>query len=107
MPRNSLDNSLERFGEIVSLAKIYKTKNKYEDTTPEELSCYKRNNLRKIFKIERARKCLAEPYKTIIDNTFFINNDLYWWVDLYPKTTYYRLRGKAIRTFLEVYGYDL
>lgn len=106
MPRNSLDNSLSRFGEIVSLAKIYSTKAEYEENDNEKLTNYKKNNLKKIFRIERARKCLAEPYKTIIDNTFFIKKELYWWIDFYPKTTYYRLRGKAIRTFLEAYSYD-
>ena len=78
----------------------------YEENDNEKLTNYKKNNLKKIFRIERARKCLAEPYKTIIDNTFFIKKELYWWIDFYPKTTYYRLRGKAIRTFLEAYSYD-
>lgn len=107
MPRNSFDDSLGRFGEIASLAKIYKTKFKYEDNNPENLTEYRKNNLKKIFKIERARECLAEPYRTIIDNTFFVKKDLYWWIDFYSKSTYYRLRGKAIRTFLDAYSYDV
>lgn len=107
MPRNSLDNSLARFDEISTLARIYKSKVKYEHIEQETLTNYGKNNLKKIYKIDRAMNCLAEPYRTIIDNTFFDKKDLYWWIDFYSKSTYYRLRSKAIRTFLRAYSYDI
>jgi len=101
MPRNSRDGSYERFNEMENLAKCYFLRAKYykENKTVDADN----KNIRQIYKIDSACNVLCDPYKTIIKNTFFEKKNLYWWEGFYSKTTYYRLRNKAIQTFLLAY----
>lgn len=104
MPRNSQDGSYNRFVEMETLAKVYYSRAKFKSnlkTVPKER--IKEKELL-IEKIERTCNALCEPYKSIVKNTFFEKKNLYWWEGVYPKTTYYRLRNKAIQTFLLVYN---
>ena len=100
MPRNSHDGSYSRFTEMESIAKVYFLRAKYYNEGAVNLN---NRNIRKINKIDKACNVLCDPYKTIIRNTFFEKKELYWWSEFYSKTTYYRLRNKAIQTFLLAY----
>lgn len=84
MPRNSKSNSLARFNEIKNIVINYKNNKNNECVT-------------KTFLI------INEPYKTILVNTFFKNKNIFWWNDIYSKTTYYRLRNRAVDSFLMIY----
>lgn len=105
MPRNSRNNSLGRFDEIMTLAKTYSLKSKYFDPEFKSKSAYSRMVISQINHIDEVMNVLCEPYKTIINKTFFERdkNDLYWWAQCYPKTTFYRLRTRAIKSFLLAY----
>lgn len=103
MGRNSHDGSYIRFIEMETLAKVYFLRAKYFKKDAEILTKCTNKNARKIQKINKACDALGDPYKTIIQNTFFDKKNLYWWEGFYSKTTYYRLRNKAIKAFLAVY----
>ena len=103
MPRNSRDNSLERFMQVRKLAKTYLLKPRYQYLDLENQSIRIKRNMKTIGKIDKACAELIEPYKTIFNNTFFETKDLHWWKGFYSKTTFYRLREQAIKTFLMAY----
>ena len=103
MGRNSHDGSYYRFVEMENIAKVYFLRAKFYKENPNLLNNEKNKDVRKINKIDKACNVLCDPYKTIIKNTFFEKKNLYWWEGFYPKTTYYRLRDKAIQTFLLAY----
>ena len=104
MPRNSRDNSLDRFIQVRILAKTYQLKPKYELLEYEKQSDRIKRNMRMIGRFDKALDELAEPYKTIFRNTFFKFDDLLWWNEFYSKTTFYRLRNEAIKSFLVAYN---
>lgn len=105
MPRNSRNNSLGRFEEIMLLAKTYSLKGKYFDPEFKSETNYAKMVISEINHIDKVMDVLSEPYRTIISKTFFERdkNDLNWWAQCYPKTTFYRLRTKAINSFLLAY----
>lgn len=105
MPRNSRDNSLARFEEIMTLAKTYSLKSKYLDPGFNNETNYSRFVISQIKHIDKVMNILCEPYRTIISKTFFERdkNNLNWWAQCYSKTTFYRLRTKAINSFLLAY----
>lgn len=103
MPRNSRDNSLKRIEYVRQIIKPYSLKDKYRFLNSDKQSFHIKTNLKKIWKIERSFNELAEPYKTIFKKTFFETNTLYWWDSFYSKTTFYRLRNKAIKAFIIAY----
>ena len=96
MAKNSSDNSYGRFNELKDISNYYRNNQK---------NMVSIRAFKKIRKIDKVCNVLSDPYKTIIKKTFFEVNDLYWWVDYYSRTTYYRLRSKAIKTFLAFYKY--
>ena len=103
MARNSYDGSYIRFVEVETIAKVYFEKSKYYKNNGKPKIEKPNDRMQAIGKIEKACNVLCEPYKTIIKNTFFEKKNLYWWETYYSKTTYYRLRNKAIKTFLLAY----
>lgn len=42
--------------------------------------------------------------REIINNDFFHNENKFWWIKIYPTSTYYRLKNTALRDFLELYS---
>lgn len=106
MPKNSRLNSLEKYNSVQKIARAYSLKEKLINMDQENLSNYSENILKKINKVDKVFSILAEPYKTIIKNTFFEKKELYWWDDCYSKTTFYRLRTKAINSFLLAFNYE-
>lgn len=103
MARNSYDGSYIRFSEMETIAKVYFEKAKYYKSNGNPKTEKVNNKMLTIGKIDKACNVLCDPYKTIIRNTFFEKKNLYWWEQYYSKTTYYRLRNKAIKTFLLAY----
>lgn len=105
MPRNSRDNSLSKFQEIKGMAKTYSLRDKYLSPTAVITTKYARNVLSQIIHINKVMDVLCEPYRTIISKTFFEaeTSNRCWWVGCYSKTTFYRLRSKAINSFLLAY----
>ena len=89
MPRNSHDNSLSRFYEVKDIAEAYFSSDNY--------------NRKLKSKTLAACKSLDEPCFTIFKNIFFENKDNNWWNTCYSKTTFYRLRSRAINSFLVAY----
>ena len=104
MPKNSFDNSLAKYSQVEKIVSMYACKGKYERSFEVDKNEKLFKKILAINKCERALRALSDPYRTIIKNTFLIKKDTYWWVDFYPKTTYYRLRTRAINSFLRVYN---
>ena len=105
MPKNSHDGSWARLQEVSSLLKFYAGRQKMLENY-EDLSNTKKYSWKKFFRLDTIYKSLADPYRMILENSFMKKNNLYWWVDYYSKTTYYRLRSKAIKSFLNMYKYE-
>lgn len=100
MPRNSHDNSLDRFMQVRNLTKTYLLKPRCQYLVFKNQSNRIKRNIKIIGKIDKAWDELIEPYKTIFNNTFFETKNYDWWKGLYSKTTFYRLREQAIKEFL-------
>ena len=56
-----------------------------------------------IEKVSNAFEALDEEEKRIINNDFFYQDYPFWWMDGYSKSTYYRLKRKAVIHFIEAY----
>ena len=52
-------------------------------------------------RVECAYCLLDEKEKNLINNEFFFQNYQYWWVGLYSKTVFYRLKKRTMLKFLE------
>lgn len=48
-----------------------------------------------------ALNALNDDYKKIIKK-IYIEKDIIWWVDYYSKSTYYRLRARALNTLFTI-----
>ena len=106
MGRNSNDNSKARYEEAAEIANQYndylrhsRTKLTFRETslgiTPE--------SVRYVNSVKKALNKLDSVERDIIIKEFFIKKDnIYWWIPFYSKTTYYRLRDRSIKRFLEV-----
>lgn len=56
-------------------------------------------NEREIVRINFILSSLNTKEKEIIWNEFFFNDDKFWWMSKYNRSTYYRIRAKAIDNF--------
>ncbi|MEA5061066.1 MAG: hypothetical protein VB015_01430 [Erysipelotrichaceae bacterium] len=54
-------------------------------------------------KVESAFNHLSALDKQFINNEFFYEQYQFWWVPIYSKSTFYRLKRKAMSTFLNQY----
>lgn len=50
--------------------------------------------------IETSLNCLEEEFRRIIRNDFLDPQPRNWWMEYYAKSTYYRLRQRALEHFL-------
>ena len=57
-----------------------------------------------IMRVKYAYNKLDLIDKRIINNDFFFQEYPGWWVDIYSKSTYYRLRSRSIKNFLEAFN---
>ena len=106
MPKNSHDGSWDRLQEVSNLLKFYANKQKHLLENYEDIANSNKYSWKKFFRLNKVYNALADPYRMILENTFMKKNNLYWWVDYYSKTTYYRLRSKAVKSFLNMYKYE-
>lgn len=53
-----------------------------------------------------ALNALNDEYKTIIKKIYF-EKDLIWWVDYYSKSSFYRLRARALNTLYAILNASL
>ena len=54
-----------------------------------------------LIKVEKAYSLLNEKQQNLINNEFFYQNYQYWWVGLYSKANFYRLKKLTMLKFLE------
>lgn len=59
-----------------------------------------KNKEKFILYMDMGLSVLASPQETLLRKTYFEINDTKWWMEFYSKTTYYRERDRASRTFL-------
>ncbi|MCQ3034974.1 MAG: hypothetical protein MJ248_01950 [Bacilli bacterium] len=110
MGRNSKDNSMEKRKMVQNISREYfvclrNQSLKNFHLTLNEGGQRKGKSLKEICeyiaKVEYAFARLDVVDKTIINNDFFYSDDQYWWVNVYPQSTYYRLKVLAVSRFLE------
>lgn len=74
-----------------------------------ELNKQLSNNIKKemcngfINKVNKAYELLDPIEKMFINKEFFLEAYPYWWVNIYPKWTFYRYKKKAMCSFLKNY----
>lgn len=54
--------------------------------------------------IQHALNQLSVEQREIIQNDFIVKQDKNWYLGFYSRTTYYRLKGEAMSTFLNCLG---
>lgn len=74
------------------------------------IQCIKNNDLVKendsaykayLLKVETAYQALDVRGRNLINNEFFFQNYQNWWIGLYSKTNFYRLKKRTMLQFLE------
>ena len=107
MGRNSKDNSLTRYTELVKISVRYNDYLKH----PIKLGFASRSNrevaqaVKYVNNVKRTLKKLKKEDKNIILKEFFTTkSDPFWWVKQYSKSTYYRRRYFAVKSFMEIYA---
>ena len=107
MGRNSKDNSLTRYEELVKISIRYNDYLRH----PLKLGFASRSNrevaqaVKYVNKVKKVLKGLAKEDKSIIMKEFFsYKGDPFWWVKYYTKSTYYHRRFYAIKSFMEMYA---
>jgi len=103
MPRNSKDNSLERYNTMMSLCEKYHIYLSYPHarlTMRSETKARVKSAIHfvKVFKCTLAK--LEPKYIEIIKNEFLSDDKNYWWKLKYSRATFYRYRDKAVTNFL-------
>lgn len=107
MGKNSKDNSLELYEEVIKILVRYKdyvSRPRYigfssvSKTNNEDAISYVNN-------VNRALVMLSKEDRTIIENEFIrYRIDPLWWMNYYSRSTYYRRRTAAIKSFMEIYA---
>lgn len=100
MTSNSMFRLMD--AEIKSIAKIY------FDSQSKVLKVNKADELlivrqTIVKKVESAFSCLSALDKQFINNEFFYEQYQFWWVSIYSKSTFYRLKRTAMCKFLNQY----
>lgn len=55
-----------------------------------------------IMKVHYGLSSLDPVLKEVLWNEFFYNFEVYWWMDKFSRSTFYRLRKKACMEFLSI-----
>jgi len=106
MGRNSKDNSLTRYEEILRISI------RYNEFMNRPKFLFLRPNYKYmgvdvneyVKKVNGTLKCLSKEDKHILFKEFFNEKDnREWWKKYYSKSTYYRKRFFAIKRFMETY----
>ena len=107
MGKNSNDNSLGRYEEVIKILVRYKdyvTRPRYvgfsstSKNRDDDAISYVNN-------VNRVLVNLSKEDRTIIENEFIrYRIDPLWWMNYYSRSTYYRRRSSAIKSFMEIYA---
>lgn len=107
MGRNSKDNSLGRVRKVLLIRDNYfyclrniKTHKLIKLSSKDTSDDFKKY----VDKVERVFNRLDPIYKMIINKEFFYNDYKMWWVSLYTRSTFYRIRAQAVISFLEEFN---
>ena len=108
MGRNSKDNSLTRFEELLRISVRYHdylSKPSFRFMLAGFTHKPKTEAERYVYHVRSILKELKDEDKKIITNEFFSQHSSpTWWTKYYSKSTYYRKRYFAIKTFMERYA---
>ena len=108
MGRNSKDNSLARYEEVIKISVRYNDFISHPRFRFSLGSVNRMSNNQALNYVRNVRKALdnlKKEDKNIIFQEFFNEKaELLWWRKHYTKSTYYRKRGNAIKHFLESYA---
>lgn len=106
MGKNSSDDSLGRYEELIKISVRY---NDYLER-PRIRGLSSRSKKRAndaalyVYNVKKAISSLNEEEREIIQREFFYNNgDPMWWSKYYSRSTYYRKRSLAVKSFMENY----
>ncbi len=61
------------------------------------------NSNRFLYVFDYVLESLHGEYKNIITKSFIHNPFKYWWVNIYSKSSFYRLRCKALTSFVNLF----
>ena len=107
MGRNSKDNSLARYEELIKISVRYNDYLRHQmfriGLSP---ITHKPTNeaSRYVFNVRRVLNELSKENREIIVNEFFSEKtNSNWWNKYYSSSTYYRKRYFAIKSFMEIY----
>ena len=106
MGRNSKDNSLSRFEKLIKISVRYRDYVRHPRMKIKFASGGESVPLQDaVSYVKSVRKTLEgmnPGLRELIEKEFFNRNTKpNWWSKYYSKSTYYRLRNKAIRKFIE------
>lgn len=104
MPRNSKDNSLNRYTTMVNLCERYRIYLSYPRarlTMRSETKAKVKSAAHFIKTFKTALANIESKYVEIINNEFLSDEKTYWWRIKYSQATFYRNRNKAISCFLD------
>lgn len=106
MGKNSSDDSLKRYEELIKISVRYN--DFLERPRIRGLSSRNKRRLNDaalyVYNVKKAISSLNEEEREIIKKEFFYNNgDSMWWAKYYSRSTYYRKRSLAVKSFLENY----
>ncbi len=108
MGRNSKDNSLRRFEDMVLIATRY---NDYLYHPRIQIGLSSKSHkpfteaVKYIRNVKRVLKELKKDDRELIMSEFFsLKYNPRWWVKKFSKSTYYRRRYIAVKNFMEIYS---
>ena len=96
MGRNSKDNSYARFEGLIKISMCYKNYLRHA-----RLDLFKKQFVKNV---DDTLDSLKKEHRRIIVKEFFNNKNIYWWTKYYSKSTFYRKRFFAIKSFMEIYS---
>lgn len=108
MSRNSKENSMQRYEEMLRVSVRYLDYIKHPrfHITFSSITRKKLNEAAHyVVSVKKALNSLDKPYRELLMFEFF--NETYnplWWKKYYTKSTYYRRRSEAIRAFEEAFS---
>lgn len=117
MPRNSRDGSYGRYNSVRKITRKYLF-NAHEQTFLRLCSGNKERDAERrefIRIVDQTMESLDYFDRDIIQKEFLnVDGNKFWWISIYPRSTYYRFRGIAVNAFLEkfyakykeTYGFD-
>lgn len=107
MPRNSKDNSLYRYKAMVKICEKYQMYLAYPRARivmRSETKAKVRSAVHYVRAFKDALSRLEPKYIELIKYEFLNDHKTYWWKLKYSQATFYRLRDKSIKSFIEEFS---